>query len=298
MTVAVLAGGPSSEREVSLWTAKTITDALYRLKIPHQLIDPRSPNWLEHLTAIQPAVVVIALHGTFGEDGQIQTILEENRLAFTGSDSVCAAAAFNKQQAKTTAAELEIATPQWQIVTNPEPCRIPPPVVVKPNQEGSSYGITIAWKLHEIEPAVAVAKEYGREVLIEEYIAGTEVTCAVLDVFGHVQALPLVEIRPETEFFDFQAKYDARYCHEICPAEIDSRLTQTVQEQSVAIFQKLGCRQYARIDWIIRDGIPYFLEINTLPGMTKTSLINKELAAPRVSILINLSPNLLQPLPK
>lgn len=280
--VAVLAGGPSSERQVSLWTAETITDSLARQGIPYQQIDPRSADWLKHLKSLKPSVALLALHGTFGEDGSVQKILEENGIPFTGSGAESAKITFDKVETKHRVEQLGIATPQWQAVTGDEPVTVPPPVVIKPAREGSSYGITIAWKSHDIAPAVIVAQKYDQTVLAEKYIAGTEVTCGVVDIFGRTEALPLVEIRPETEFFDFKAKYDARFCHEICPAQISSQLTTTVQEQSVTIFRALGCSQYARLDWIIASNVPYFLEVNTLPGMTKTSLITKELAAAKI----------------
>lgn len=277
--VVVLAGGPSNERQVSLWTAETITESLTRQNIPHQQIDPRSPDWLQHLKRLKPRVAILALHGTFGEDGTIQKTLSNNAIPFTGSDADCAKTTFNKSKAKEIVRQLGVNTPDWQEVTKDEQLRLDPPVVVKPAREGSSYGVTIAWKEQDIEPAIFVAQRYDQQVLIEEYIGGTEVTCGVIDCYGEVTALPLVEIRPATEFFDFKAKYDARYCHEICPAEIPALLTQQIQEQSVEIFKELGCRQYARLDWIIKDNEPYFLEVNTLPGMTKTSLITKELTA-------------------
>jgi len=280
--VVVLAGGPSNERGVSLWTAETITSSLTRQGIPHQQIDPRSPDWLSHLKKLRPRAVVLALHGTFGEDGTIQQILEANGLAFTGSGSTAARVTFDKVATKEAISSLGIKTPEWQLWQKDQPVRLDPPVVVKPAREGSSYGITIAWKEHDIEPAIYVAQRYDPQVLIERYVAGTEVTCGVIDLYGQIQALPLVEIRPETEFFDFQAKYDARFCHEICPAEINTKLTERIQAESVRIFQELGCQQYARLDWIISQNQPYFLEVNTLPGMTKTSLITKELATAKI----------------
>ena len=123
---------------------------------------------------------------------------------------------------------------------------------------------------------------YKRQVLIEEYIEGRELTCGVIDVFGKVQVLPLVEIKPKNEFFNFESKYQGDMCEEICPAEIDENITKTIQSQSAEIFKLLNIRQYCRIDWIVKDDIPYFLEVNTLPGMTKTSLINKELKAANI----------------
>lgn len=281
--IVLLAGGNSSERQVSLWTAETITASLARQQIPHQLIDPRSPNWLNHLLKLSPDVVIIALHGTFGEDGIVQKILEDNNVVFTGSGSEVAKIAFNKLATKELIRSWGIVTPDWQKTVDTSAIQLKPPVVVKPAAEGSSYGVTIVWNSHEIEPAIITAREYCPEILVEKYIGGTEITCGVIDVFGKLQALPLVEIRPETEFFDFQAKYDSKFCHEICPAEISTELTKRIQEESVKIFSKLKCRQYARVDWILSNQTPYFLEINTLPGMTKTSLLNKELNAANIS---------------
>ncbi len=280
--IVVLAGGPSSERQVSLWTAKTITDSLKRQNIAYHLLDPDEPNWIDTLESLRPEAVVIALHGPFGEDGQVQHILEDLQIPFTGSDSAAAEISIDKHKTKQIISTMGIATPKWVIADINNIPDFPVPAVVKPNKEGSSFGVTLVWSVHEIEPAAKVAANYDKAVMIEQYIAGTEVTCGVIDIFGETQALPLVEIRPHTQFFDFEAKYKADQCDEICPAEIDVDLTKSIQEQSVAIFQKMDLRQYSRFDWIIKDDRPYFLEVNTLPGMTATSLINKELAAAKI----------------
>jgi D-alanine-D-alanine ligase len=156
--------------------------------------------------------------------------------------------------------------------------------VVKPNGDGSSFGVTIVQNAEALAGAVEEAFKYGSEILLETFIKGTEVTCGVIDVGDGLQVLPLVEIRPTESFFNFEAKYTASKCEEICPAEVSQEIAEQIQDASLEAFLVLGCRHYARADWILsEDGKPYFLEINTLPGMTKTSLIPQELAAAGIS---------------
>ncbi|MCR4277939.1 MAG: D-alanine--D-alanine ligase [Candidatus Berkelbacteria bacterium] len=277
--LVILAGGPSAEREVSFWSAETIGVALKKLDKKFVVIDPAQKDWLALLKASKPILVLIALHGPFGEDGQLQKILEKEGIPFSGSDSRVSALAINKEKAKKMIGGLGIATPKNYRVRS----RLPYPVVVKPLTNGSSFGVTVVKDAATLSPALVEAKKFGR-LIIEQYIAGTELTCGVIDIFGSIQALPLVEIRPNRQFFDFAAKYDSESgCQEICPAPIDGKLTKEIQELSIKVYKILGCRQYARIDWIVRDGTPYFLEVNTLPGLTKNSLINKELLAAGIS---------------
>ena len=278
--LVVLAGGPSAEREVSFWSAKTICDSLTKLGEKFIIVDPAQTDWLQQVKAIKPRSVLIALHGPFGEDGQLQKILEKEGIVFSGSDSRVSALAINKEKAKKLVGEWGIVTPKNYRKGN----HLPYPVVVKPLTNGSSFGVTIVRNRTAFSPALAEASKFG-QTIIEEYINGTELTCGVIDVFGKIQALPLVEIRPNRQLFDFAAKYDAESgCQEICPAPIDGVLTENIQEQSIKIYKSLGCRQYARVDWIVRNSTPYFLEINTLPGLTKNSLIVKELRAAGITM--------------
>lgn len=276
--LVILAGGPSAEREVSFATAKTIQDSLQRQGVKFVVIDPAKPTWLEELVAAKPEKVVLALHGTFGEDGKVQHILQENNLPHTGSGATVSALAFDKLRTKDLVASLGVAVPKTLSAND----SLNFPVVVKPNKQGSSYGVSIVSKASELSVALELAQKYDEDskFIIEELIPGTELTCGVIDVFGSLQALPLVEIVPKASFFDYQAKYSNESgCEEICPARIEAKLTEEIQEKSVSIYKKMGARSYGRLDWILRDGQPYFLEINTLPGMTPTSLINKELSA-------------------
>lgn len=281
--VILLKGGISAEREVSLWTAATIAESLQRQNIPCNEIDAQDPNWLQRVEALQPAPVIIALHGPFGEDGTVQALLEERGIPFTGSSAAVAALTINKAATKERVAAAGVHVPQSQTATELVEWKGSYPVVVKPNHQGSSFGTTIVHKPQHLAHSIETALIYDQEILLEEYIAGTEVTCGVIDLFGHVQALPLVEIRPKQGFFDFAAKYTPGECQEICPAEVSENVTKAVQTSSEHIFRLLGIRHYARIDWIVKKGVPYFLEINTLPGMTKTSLITKELAAATIA---------------
>ena len=218
----------------------------------------------------------LALHGGFGEDGGLQALLESKGLRYTGSTSQASKLCFDKRGAKALlrdyglASGLEISR---EGLTSQDL-----PVVVKPNQDGSSVGVSIVRSMDELEAAFKAADKEGG-ILVEEFISGREFSCAVTELFGGVSALPIVEIKPKAAFFDYEAKYTEGMCEEICPAELDEKTTETILRQSELAFEKLGARQYGRIDWIVRDGVPYFLEMNTLPGMTPTSLINKELAA-------------------
>ncbi len=276
--IVILAGGTSAEREVSLSTAQSIARSLERQNTQFTQIDTRDEGWLEHVKTLKPRAAIIALHGPYGEDGTVQKILEDNGILYTGSVPKVAALAIDKIRTK------EVVRKKFQIAMakNFTEEDIVYPVVVKPNKQGSSYGVSIVRSNSELSPAIELAKKYDEDghFLIEEYIKGVELTCGVIDVFGEVTALPLVEIIPRGEFFDFKAKYDTESgCQEICPARIENNLAKEIQSKSVLLYKEFGIGQYCRIDWILRDGQIHFLEINTLPGMTPTSLINKELAA-------------------
>ncbi len=280
--VVVVFGGKSSEKEVSSWTAKSFIEALKRLSLKYSLIDLNDKRWLEKVKQINPSVAILAVHGAFGEDGQLQKILENNHINYTGSNSSSSALAWDKLRAQECVSNEGIAVPQTIVINKKKHLSKLPfdfPVIVKPNMEGSSFGITIVENHEKLKTAIALAMKYDSKVLVQEYIKGREITCGVIDVYGKVRSLPIVEIRPKTHFFDFKAKYDANFCEEIVPAPISREITRQIQEISVKIFQLFKCRDYVRIDFIIKDDQPYFLEVNTLPGCTKTSLLPKALAA-------------------
>lgn len=276
--VVLLHGGTSAEREVSLLTSASIAASLDSQKIPFIKVDPKDSDWLSQIKSCQPDIVIIALHGPFGEDGQIQKILEDNKIKYTGSNSFTSALSINKNLTKQKiSSQLGVKVPP-----NYEQKSAKFPVVVKPNKQGSSFGISIIDRPDDLPEAIKLASKYddNGEYIIEKLIVGRELTCAVVDVFNKVEPLPLVEIIPTRSFFDYDSKYSTESgCLEICPAVVSPEITMDIQQKSVQIFKQLKIKQYCRIDWILQGNVPYFIEINTLPGMTPTSLINKELAA-------------------
>ncbi|HSI20736.1 MAG TPA: D-alanine--D-alanine ligase [Verrucomicrobiae bacterium] len=267
--IAVLTGGDFSEREASLATCTVVTQTLESLNRPYTVIDLKEKDWQAQLSAIQPEVAFIAMHGTFAEDGQLQRILEGKGVSYTGSSAAVSELAFDKHRTKEVVAQLGIAVPR-------QFCREEAlgnlPVVLKPNADGSSVGVSV---VRSAEAFPEVPDNY----LIEEMITGREFSVAVIDDGGAARALPAIEITYPGEFFDYQAKYESGGAVEVCPADIPQELEGALGQLSVQVYKALGVSQYARIDWIVRDGRPYFLEINTVPGMTPTSLINKELEA-------------------
>lgn len=277
--IVILEGGNSAEREVSLLTARSVAESLKRQQINFKKIGAAKSNWLEDVKKLRPEIVVIALHGTFGEDGGIQDILEKNNIPFTGSGSKSSSLAFDKIATKKfISSHSEISTPKSLPINNITTF----PVVIKPNQQGSSFGVSIVRTEAELKPALAQAKKYAGNdsIMAEEYIKGVELTCGVIDIFGKIQALPIVEIVPKNDFFDFRSKYDSESgCEEVCPARIEVERAVEIQQKSKQIHQLLELKQYSRMDWILRNDELYFLEANSLPGMTPTSLLPKELDA-------------------
>jgi len=278
--IAVLLGGMSSEREISLKTGNAILAALQRLGYSAQGIDA-DRELAEHLKAQRIDIAFIALHGAFGEDGTVQGLLELLGIAYTGSGVLASAVSINKVATKKMLAYHGLPTPAFQVIGSPDgtvdsavkAITLPPPFVVKPPEEGSTIGISIVADSAQIRDAVSLGLRYDRELLIEEFILGRELTAAVLDG----EALPLVEIVPRDGFYDFQAKYqsqgETRYV--VAPG-IGADLTARIQKLAARTYSVLGCSGAARVDFLLTaGGRPYILEINTIPGMTETSLLPK-----------------------
>ena len=226
-------------------------------------------------------VVYLALHGTCGEDGRIQAALDLLGVPYTGSGCLGSAIAMDKDLTKRLVSGIA-KTPDWETVTvtqeNIEQLleRIKPPVVVKPIASGSSVGVHIAKNRAELQSALEENMRLGSRTVIEEYIKGREVSVAVLED----RALPAIEIIPKDGFYNYSNKYQPGATHEVCPARIPKELEKTVGDTALAVFQTIGLSVYARAGFIITpEGVPYFLEINTLPGMTPTSLVPQEAAA-------------------
>ncbi len=279
--LGVLMGGCSSERDISLKSGKAVLAALESAGCDAVAIDLNTVNESEILLQLSQSKIDIAflvLHGKFGEDGGIQSLLEKAGISYTGSGPEASRLAMDKIATQKFLKNHGLSVPDFfvlekkdqghaeQLFENFGGC----PVVVKPSAEGSSMGVTIVLEAKDFLPAVQAAFEFGPQILVERYIAGKELTSGVLGG----RALSLVEIRPKSKFFDFTAKYQKGMSDYIVPAEISPEQTRCIQDMSQRIFTLLGCRDMARSDFILDDqGHVYFLEVNTIPGFTATSLL-------------------------
>src|SRR5215469_6748181 len=277
--VAILMGGPGSEREVSLATGRGVAKAIRSLGAEVVDIDVRDENFQ---LPDDIDLAFIAIHGTFGEDGQIQKILERRGIAYTGDDVSASEVAWDKVRTKEKFQEHGVTTPPWEVIHAGQKPTIPVPIVVKPAKEGSTVGIVIVKNQDELDPAIAEASKYDRELLVEKFVSGRELTIGIL---GDL-ALPIIEIIPKRGFYDFNNKYpflnpqaDGGAKH-VCPANLDAEKTNEVQQLALHAFRAAGLQVYSRVDVILSDsGQPYVLEINTIPGMTEASLLPEAAAA-------------------
>jgi D-alanine-D-alanine ligase len=274
--ITVMLGGPSAEREVSLRSGEAVAHALRCLGHSVSLLDPRTEHW--SLPA-GTEVVFLALHGTYGEDGTVQRRLEELNVAYTGCDPEASRIAFDKHLTKLRCVAAGVTTARFALLDSPEaswPIGWDPPVVLKPVRQGSSVGLSFVERVADWSQALAEAFRFDTQVLMEEKISGREVTVGILGS----QPLPLVEVRPKTGVYDYQSKYTSGATEYLCPAPFDAVATDRIQRAAVGAFQAVGGRDYARVDVMVRsDGEPVVLEVNTLPGMTETSLLPKAAAA-------------------
>jgi D-alanine-D-alanine ligase len=278
--IAVLAGGWSGEREVSVKSGEAVCAALDREKYHVVVVDPAMdlPRLVSERTEIDLAFNL--LHGKFGEDGRMQGFLDVLGIPFLGSGVLASAMAQNKRIAKRTyqLAGLRVARDVPVIQGRGGDAEAAfhtygRRVVIKPVGEGSSLGVSICRSVVEVRQGLETALGYGREVLVEEYLDGTEITCCVMG--GRtLETLPLIEIIPEKgyAFFDYEAKYKAGASREICPAGIPDETAAEAADCAKKAHEALGCRVWSRTDMIVRDGLVYLLETNTLPGMTQNSL--------------------------
>ena len=284
MKVLVIMGGTSEEREISLRSGSAVYDALKSSGHNVEQLILNHDN-LNRIEIIKPDVVFIALHGKFGEDGTIQGYLELMGVPYTGSGVATSAICMDKVISKKLFAYEQIPTPDFivlqklEYVNNREQIEdkllqmMGLPVVVKPSTQGSSIGTVMVRNQMDLIPALEQAFAYDREILIEKFIEGTEVTVAVLGN-SSPRVLPVIEITSENEFYDYQSKYTQGMCHHIIPARIDDNLTRQIEEICLRTYQIMGCRGVARIDIMIdKTGNPYVLEVNTIPGMTEMSLV-------------------------
>jgi D-alanine-D-alanine ligase len=281
MRILLIAGGWSSEREVSLAGAAQIERALANLGHAVELFDPACRFDELSARALASDFCFINLHGAPGEDGLVQAVLDAARVPYQGSGPAGSFLALNKAAAKQIFVRHGLPTPEWEFLPKPPKPgwrpRFDPPWFVKPNLGGSSLGMSLLDLEDGLLDALAIVFQSGETALIERACAGPEVTCGVL---GDT-ALPLVLIEaPQNHaFFDYESKYSEHGAREICPAPIDASTTATVQSLSLQAHNALGLAGYSRADFILTENGPMLLEVNTLPGMTATSLIPKEAAA-------------------
>lgn len=286
--IAVLMGGRSAEREISLKSGRAIEASLRRQGCTVKAIDP-DETIAEQLHREKIELAVNALHGRGGEDGTIQGLLEILGIPYTGSGVLASAIGMNKVMTKRLLEVHGIPTPTYSVVrssrpdeagTQGLPAGFKCPVVVKPSCEGSTIGVTIVESPAGVRAAYAEAFRHGEEILVEEYIPGREVTAGILED----APLPLVEIVPNEAFYDYKAKYTKGATDYIVPARLPQETARKVQELALKTHQVIGCRGCTRVDFrITPDGRPFILEINTVPGMTETSLLPKAAAAADIS---------------
>ena len=280
--VGVLMGGVSSERDVSLKSGRAVFEALKRHLVDCVVIDINTQDYKEVSRLIRSHRIdcaFIALHGRFGEDGQIQRILEVLQIPYTCSGVDASRLAMDKIVSRQIFEVYGLPVPRYKILHKLaySPSRgvyldFGLPVVVKPACQGSSIGMTIVDSYQDLPAAIEKAFAYDENILLEEYIPGREVTVGILDE----QPLPVIEIVPKRKFFDYEAKYQAGLTEYILPALIDADLADYVQQLALRAHRLLGCWGCSRIDLIIRnDNSPFILEVNTIPGFTATSLLPK-----------------------
>jgi len=273
--IAVLLGGLSSERDVSLRTGQAVLKALLDKGYDAVAIDA-GRDLAEQLLQQQIEVAFIALHGRYGEDGSVQGLLELMAIPYTGSGVMSSSVAMDKVVTKQLMLHHGIPTPRFAALRRGDELAeldLPAayPLVVKPAREGSTIGVTIAQDRDALEKGVSEALEMDDLVLVEEFIAGDEVTVGVLE--GEV--LPVIQVVPKSGFYDYASKYTAGQTEYLLPAPQSETVTEKLQRAALATCRALSCRGGARVDFMIRDNQIYCLEVNTIPGMTETSLLPK-----------------------
>ena len=270
--VALLMGGPGKERPVSLNSGAAVAKALRALAAEVVEIDVRSPDFQ---IPEKTDLVFNIIHGTFGEDGALQAILDRLGIRYTGEGEAGSRLAFDKIASKRKFDEAGVPNAKWEILTPGRQSTIPLPLVAKPPREGSSVGVHIIHQAEELAAALEDCFSRDSEVLIEEFVSGRELTVGI--VGG--QALPVVEIVPKVDFYSFENKYTKGNSDYFCPARLDDATTRSVQAAALAAHQALGLEIYSRVD-VLLDAAnkPFVLEVNTIPGMTETSLLPKAAA--------------------
>jgi D-alanine-D-alanine ligase len=275
----VLMGGPGSEREVSLRSGAAVARAFRGAGYRVSEVDVKGPDFeLPDGTDL----CINMIHGTFGEDGQIQAILDRRGVAYTGEGESASRIAFDKLASKELFVRAGVPTPRSEVIAPGAKPTLALPIVVKAPREGSSVGVHLVREAGQLEAALADCANLDREILIEELVEGRELTVGVVGD----RAMAVVEIRPHEGFYDYAHKYTKGASEYFCPAPLDEATTRRVQETALAAHRALGLEVYSRVDILLRaDGELFVLEANTIPGMTETSLLPKAAAAVGIDFL-------------
>ena len=284
MKIGVLLGGNSAEREVSLASGKAISAACKELGHDVLDLDPEFDVRLLVSDLLTVDLVFNGLHGGDGENGVIPGFLQSLGVKYTGSRNEASAICMDKRISKALVHRKDLLTPNWVSLANNDPLSsvgdLVFPVVIKPNDQGSTIGLTVVKDESELDDAIELARKFANVVLIEEFIVGKEITVTVIGD----KAYPIVEIVPSHGLYDYECKYNQGMTEYFCPANIDKDLTKAIQESALKIHKLLGCRHYSRADFRLdENGKAWFLELNTLPGMTETSLVPKAAKASGLS---------------
>jgi D-alanine-D-alanine ligase len=281
--IAVLMGGPGSERDVSLATGRGVSGALRSLGAEVTDVDVKDENFQ---LPDNVELAFITIHGTFGEDGQLQRILEDRGVRYTGEGVSGSEVAFDKIRSKEYFQRGSVPTPVWEVIDPTTRPKMAVPLVIKPPREGSTVGVHIIKSESEIDAAMADVARFGRDVLVEKFVPGRELTVGILGD----QTLPIIEIIPKGGFYDFTNKYPflnpqaGGGAQHVCPAHLDEQKTCEVQTVALQAHRALGLEVYSRVDVLLTEqGEPFVLEANTIPGMTEASLLPEAAAAAGIS---------------
>lgn len=294
LRIAVLGGGPSSEHEVSLSSARSMVENLSNEKYVVNFVEISKKNkWrisddkvldmLEALDELKKTtdVFLIGLHGTFGEDGALQALLEMNGIKYTGSSAASSFVAFDKELTGHIYKHNKLPHPNFEVFDNAQDAKkFTPekfPIVVKPLKQGSSVGVSIVKEPDNYKKAVEIAFEHDKKIMVQEFVPGREVSCGVLQKGNRLLVLPPTELIPKNaDFFDYKAKYNAGQTDEITPPDMPEETIKLIQDYALKSHDVLGCGEYSRTDMIVTDDEIYLIETNTLPGMTPTSILPQE----------------------
>jgi D-alanine-D-alanine ligase len=307
--IAIVSGGDSGEYEVSIRSGNQLFSQIDRAKYNPVLIHMKGLCWTAKVENTEVEIdkndfsvningqkikfdcVLVGIHGTPGEDGKLQAYFEMVGLPYTTCGVMTSALTFNKYATKHYLIPYGIYTAKALLFHKNDKVdasfvakELGLPCFIKPNNGGSSCGVSKISDEKEIVPAINKALEHDSEIIVEEYIQGTEITCGVIKTLGQLQVLPIAEIVSKKEFFDYEAKYTSGLADEIIPARIPADVWKDCEKTSAMVYEKLFCKGVVRMDYIIRDNKLYFLEVNTVPGMTEQSIIPRMIKAKNISM--------------